>query len=925
MAIDPVSLAVTAALTAANMAITASQTIEGPRLEDLSVTVADYGTPLPYVYGIRRVEAPCFYAERIRERKKRRKTKGGKYNDYTYFGTWASLACDHPISGVRKIWFDRHLVYSSVGGEETFPLADDYELASALRIYTGGEDQEPDDRMLATIEARDGPGTCPAYRGVSYVFFEDIPLEKIGNRLPQVSIEVASAAGAPEYVEFEFDLPDALTNWGLGWDDVEIGGGDGPYMEDITDPMSVVLSPDSTFTLEVGDYTGLPEDEDEPLFYALRGEKAGTFILRVYRGFRGVDTPGFPNPLPVTVYGLATDWDEVDNLTITVRQRLPGEDWVTLSASADEAPYTTTISGSEVVVKEMVFDNAEWDGPGSGGGGGGESAVTLGSICADVAERCGLDAGDYDFTALDQPIYGYSWTQGTGRQIAEPPLSLFDSDTRPHDFTLQGIKRGASPSGTIATPEFVAGENRYTLERTGDSDLPRRMWLTFSDIDADQQPNTVTDQRRAASVAGVREQTIEMTNLALTADEARQLVGRQFRRAWFQRIPAELGLTRQQLALEPCDVTTLDFDGDPLIMECRKLTLGADGVLRTEWKDDDPALAVLPGTAGAPAAGHVPDTIFDPVDTQGEVLDLPLLSDAHDQATPFVYLAAGPVADGDWSGADFAHSDTGETGTFASGWDGLASSEASLFGVMSDALPDAPAGVIDNGSSVEVVLNFGELDSISETELLNDGALNLALIGDELVQFQTATLTAPLTYALSGFVRGARGTERFIGSHGATERFVLLDGGRIHTLGASEIGDEDEYVAATLGALPDEADAQALEFTAQAHRPYSPVHGVATLAGGDWSVTAIRRTRVGGSTLNGQDVPLGEASESWALDIMDGASVVRTITGAALPLVYTAAMQATDGFTPAAGAFEANLYQVNPTLNLRGAGLNITG
>ena len=34
---------------------------------DLSASVADYGTPLNYFYGQRRVEAPCFYCEPIKE------------------------------------------------------------------------------------------------------------------------------------------------------------------------------------------------------------------------------------------------------------------------------------------------------------------------------------------------------------------------------------------------------------------------------------------------------------------------------------------------------------------------------------------------------------------------------------------------------------------------------------------------------------------------------------------------------------------------------------------------------------------------------------------------------------------------------------------------------------------------------------------
>jgi hypothetical protein len=91
MSIDPVSLAITAALTAAQMAMQASQKIEGQRLDDLNVSLADYGTPLNYSEGdVRSDGCPIFFAEPMKEVYRQRKTKGGKYDQWTYYGTWAN-------------------------------------------------------------------------------------------------------------------------------------------------------------------------------------------------------------------------------------------------------------------------------------------------------------------------------------------------------------------------------------------------------------------------------------------------------------------------------------------------------------------------------------------------------------------------------------------------------------------------------------------------------------------------------------------------------------------------------------------------------------------------------------------------------------------------------------------------------------------
>ena len=211
MSIDPVSLGIQAALMAAQMALGASRKIEGPRLDDLSVTLADYGTPLNYFKGACRFDGPpIFWKEDLREIKTRSKTKGGKYNDYRYTGSWANAIAAQAIDGVTRIFMDRHLVYDRTGAGPVTPFSIGYtqrtgktgsgsrdvniNLLDHLRIYLGSETQMPDSRMLQEVEVRKGAGFCPAHRGLAYVLFEEIPLDKFGNRLPQLSVEAVSSS-----------------------------------------------------------------------------------------------------------------------------------------------------------------------------------------------------------------------------------------------------------------------------------------------------------------------------------------------------------------------------------------------------------------------------------------------------------------------------------------------------------------------------------------------------------------------------------------------------------------------------------------------------------------------------------------------------------------------------------------------------------
>ena len=77
-------------------------------------------------------------------------------------------------------------------------------------------------------------------------------------------------------------------------------------------------------------------------------------------------------------------------------------------------------------------------------------------------------------------------------------------------------------------------------------------------------------------------------------------------------------------------------------------------------------------------------------------------------------------------------------------------------------------------------------------------------------------------------------------------------------------------------------------------KPLSPVHVRASRAGGDVTIGWIRRTRIGGDSWETPEVPLSEDFESYEVDVLDGADVVRTLTASAPSVVYTAAAQAAD-------------------------------
>ncbi|UTC29066.1 putative tail protein [Brevundimonas phage vB_BpoS-Marchewka] len=175
---DPFSFAVMAV---AQIGIGFLFPAEGPRLKDLKISASTYGAAIPNAYGIVRVAGNMIWTDKIKEIKKKKTVALKRYKYYLYTGTFAMAICRGPITNVRKIWANHKLIYDATG---TGKLA--IKKTFKFKVYDGGENQMPD----PTIEKIVGEGNTPAYRGLAYILFQDMPLEDFGNSIPQISVEV---------------------------------------------------------------------------------------------------------------------------------------------------------------------------------------------------------------------------------------------------------------------------------------------------------------------------------------------------------------------------------------------------------------------------------------------------------------------------------------------------------------------------------------------------------------------------------------------------------------------------------------------------------------------------------------------------------------------------------------------------------------
>ncbi|SFR04720.1 baseplate multidomain protein megatron [Poseidonocella sedimentorum] len=187
-----------------------SETVETGRIDRFRLTGVEEGADVPRLFGRNRVAGQVIWSTNFRETTHVSGGKSGgkgqppepKIKEYRYSVSLAVALCQGEIAGIARVW------------------ADGVELAPKdlnMRVYPGSETQLPDPLM----EAVEGAGAVPAYRGTAYVVFENLALGQFGNRVPQFNFEVLRPASAV--------APEAASELAHGLKGVALMPGTGEY------------------------------------------------------------------------------------------------------------------------------------------------------------------------------------------------------------------------------------------------------------------------------------------------------------------------------------------------------------------------------------------------------------------------------------------------------------------------------------------------------------------------------------------------------------------------------------------------------------------------------------------------------------------------------------------------------------------------
>jgi hypothetical protein len=228
----------------------------------------------------------------------------------------------------------------------------------------------------------------------------------------------------------------------------------------------------------------------------------------------------------------------------------------------------------------------------------------------------------------------------------------------------------------------------------------------------------------------------------------------------------------------------------------------------------------------------------------------------------------------------------------------------SVIGETLDPLPAGPTARWDHANAFRVRLYGGVLTSLSDARVLGGG--NVAGVQNaegawEIIQFAGAELVDGNTYRLSRLLRGQGGSEPAMATLlPAGAPFVLFDKTLLPIARGLDAMDRSLSLR-VVGNGRSHDDVSAVSVTVTPDRtallPLAPVHLRAMRQPDGIHITWIRRTRIDGDGWNAE-VPLGEGSESYRLEILSGAAVVRSIACTTSQALYAAADELADFGAP---------------------------
>jgi len=441
---------------------------------------------------------------------------------------------------------------------------------------------------------------------------------------------------------------------------------------------------------------------------------------------------------------------------------------------------------------------------------------TLDEIVEARALRAGLEATDVDFSALaTKEVRGFLISQ------LQPPRTDMELLGRVYDADfyegangkVNGVLLDETIVVTLDEDYLGAGETNGGLSASVQfkgrdvADLPFR--LDISCFDVDNNFETATRHATRQITSSQKHEPLDLP-LALTTEELQRLANRELQERWRADGSYTFTTTHQYKHLMPTQKIKVPFKGTLKEMRIKEIQGSIPGIRTFTCI---PASGVVLDSVGDAVAVSTSQTPAVPANTVLILIDVPRLYSPQD--TPGFMWAAAPrdPLSGEWSRAAL-YMEKGSGTQFVDTTDGAATMGRVVISALSDVPVGWAEGEWDDDSTITADLFYGELETLTDAEVLDGG--NVFVVGNEVVGVATWVRVEgePNRWTGSRLQRRLKGTSS--AGHLLNERIVLLNNAvRFVRVDESEKDIPRTYRAATLApsASQSVADAAPVDFT----------------------------------------------------------------------------------------------------------------
>jgi hypothetical protein len=462
------------------------------------------------------------------------------------------------------------------------------------------------------------------------------------------------------------------------------------------------------------------------------------------------------------------------------------------------------------------------------------SVWALSSIAGEICLRAGLPYDKINLNQLGGTVEGFYTSSAHAAYSAIETLSMvYFFDVCNFDGITNFIHRGNNSVANITIADLVDDGSDINKETRRDSiSVPRVYNFEYYDINGGLSPDKQTSDRSidARSKSEVRLET----TILMEADQAAQTAVINHKVAIEeQRGGKEFSLPDSWIWLTVGDIVTLD--GERLRITEIEIDDGFQNYKTTHDRQSSYSSAIN----GVPLVPPSDPPTLIVGDTVLQFIDSHILKDSDDRLGYYVGISGASEA---WTGAFVELSRDGGT----SYPENITASVGCIMGTLTTVLPTHNRYYPDdkNVLTVELLRSDSELVAASLTEMMN--RTNLAIVGNELINFSEAVEISPNIWEVSYLLRGRKGSG--IIQHEIGERFVLLDRSRLSFIDAElyELSMNLTFRATTFGASS--GTVQTVAFTGKSQTERTPGYLQAYRVGANIVASWQGAGRLGGMT-----------------------------------------------------------------------------